>query len=249
MVYRDFENPSAVGGDFYFGELAKGLAELGHHVTILCSDFEGSKLMEVIQKVEIFRLKDSWLLPLQMFKTYLKKFRGVDIIIEEAIGGQRLPFLGTLYIKEPLVAVWHQRHNKIFREQYPLVLSLPLSFFEQFLAILYRRDTIITPSYGAKAKLSPLGFKFEKIKVVYDGVGKDFSNVKLNKKREDIIVCLGKMRRYKRIDHSLLALALVRKKIKTPLRLVIAGKVSEIDRGYVEWLFDFARKLKIEKYG
>ena len=54
-------------------------------------------------------------LPLKILQTYLKEFKGkCDIIIEEAIGGQRFPYFAGLYIKEPLIAVWHQKHEKIF---------------------------------------------------------------------------------------------------------------------------------------
>jgi hypothetical protein len=191
LVYRDFKNPNAVGGDFYLWELARGLAKLGNKVTLLCSSFKGAKSLEIIEGVEINRINSVWRLPLKIFSEYLRKLKGnFNVIVEEAIGGQRLPYFGTIYVNEPLVAVWHQRHNKVFREQYPFPIALFLSLFEFFQARLYRNRTIVTPSEGAKEKLMLLGFKSEKLKVVYDGVGSIFDSAKTKSARENVLVYL-----------------------------------------------------------
>ena len=247
LVYRDFENPSAVGGDYFLWELAKGLSRLGHSVTFACSSFFGSRYREIKDGVEVIRIQGSLSLPFKIFTTYTRKLKGkFDVVVEETIGGQRLPFSCILYVKEPLVAVWHQRHEKIFREQYPFFLAVPLCFLELLLVALYRSCIIITPSLGAKEKLVPLGFKEKNIEVVYDGVNKIFNNV-TSVKRERLVICLGKMRKYKRIDQALFAFALLKKRLKKPCKLVIAGKVSETDRNYVDYLQKLARRLDIEE--
>jgi glycosyltransferase involved in cell wall biosynthesis len=246
LVYRDFKNPNAVGGDFYLWELARGLAKLGNKVTLLCSSFQGAKSKEIIEGVEINRINSVWRLPLRIFNEYLKKLKGnFNVIVEEAIGGQRLPYFGTIYVKQPLVAVWHQRHNKVFREQYPFPLAIFLSLFEFFQARLYRNRTIVTPSEGAKEKIMSLGFKYEKVKVVYDGVGSIFDSAKTKSARENVLVYLGKLRRYKRPDHAILALVQVLKRAKKSCKLIIAGKASEIDRGYIDWLRNLAKRLNV----
>jgi glycosyltransferase involved in cell wall biosynthesis len=240
-------NPDAVGGEFYLWELARGLSLRGHHVTLYCSSFEESKSTERKDGVEIIRVKGSWNLPLNIFAEYLKVQGTFDVVIEEAIGGQRFPYFSALYVKEPLIAVWHQRHQKIFYQQYPVIIATFLSFFEQFLAIIYRKYVILTPSEGAKIKLLPLGFKKSQIAVVYDGIGETFDKIKYSKSRENSIVCLGKLRRYKRIDHALLVLPQVIKKVNKPCKLVIAGKVSEIDKGYLQWLQKLSQHLGVSK--
>ena len=246
IVYRDFKNPEAVGGDFYLWELARGLAALGHRVTLMCRRFEGSTPEETCDGVEILRVLSSFSLPVKMFKTYLYKFKGrFDIVVEEVIGGQRFPFFGVLYAGVPLVAVWHQRNAKVFSEQYPFFMALPLSCFELVLARLYRKATVLTPSRGAKAQLGLLGLYDEKVKVVYDGVGTKFIDLALTGDREDMIVCLGKLRRYKRIDQAIVALKKVVKLTGKPTRLVVAGKLSEIDRCYLDKLRQLAEKLGV----
>lgn len=247
--YRDLAHPAAVGGDIYLWELAKGLSKLGHQVTFMCSRFDGSKSRETKDGIDVVRIKGSmWSLPFRIFKEYFRRPRdSFDIVVEEAIGGQRLPFFSTLYVRKPLVAVWHQRHQKIFREQYPLLMAIFLSLVELFLATLYRNRTIISPSEDAKKNIVPLGFYAENIKVVNDGVGEIFRNVKKNPNRENLVVCLGKMRRYKRFDHAILGFQRAINRLGIPWRLVLAGKISEIDGGYIERLRKLAKTLSISE--
>ena len=247
IVFRDFKNPSSVGGDYYLWELARGLSQLGNKVTLLCGGFEGSKQHEILDGVEVVRIKGTWSLPLRFFNEYMKRMKGIfDIVVEEAMGGQRFPFLCTAYVKEPLVAVWHQRHYKIFHEEYPLPIAFLLSWLELLQARLYRNRTVITPSKGAKEKLALLGFKSDRVKVVYDGVESTFCSAETHQNRDDIIVCLGKLRKYKRADHAILAFAYALKNIKPTYRLIVAGKMSEIDRGYVEKLRGIAKSIGVQ---
>lgn len=244
VAYRDAKNPTAVGGDSYLWELAKGASNVGNKVTFVCSAFKGSKREEVLNGVEVVRFAGNQRLPFSIFNAYMRRWKGsFDLIVEEAIGGERPPFLMTTYVKEPLTAVWHQRHYRIFRGQYPFPLWVPLALLEVFLARVYGNRTILTPSMGAKVQLMRLGFRSEKVKVVFDGVGEVFDRASKDGERDDTIVCLGKLRRYKRFDHSLLALKLVQSRVGKPIRLIIAGRVSEIDRGYVESLRQLAERL------
>lgn len=248
VVYRDFKNPSAVGGDFYLWELAKGLSCLGNHVTIVCASFQGSKMREVIDGVNFIRVDGLWGLSFKIFNFYMRSLKGnFDVVVEEALGGQRFPFFCVVYVKEPLLAVWHQKHDKIFHEQYPYPVAVVLSFFEFFQARLYRKHGIVNPSKGAKEKLLGLGFSRDKVNVIYDGVGGVFNNARLDKERENRLVWLGKIRRYKRPDHAILALAELIKKTGKSFTLVIAGKVSEIDGDYVNELRSLAQSLDVSE--
>ena len=210
--------------------------------------FKGAQQREDFDGVEVIRVRGLFKLPFKVYSGYLNWAKNkFDIVVEEAIGGQRPPFLASLYVREPLVAVWHQKNDRIFREQYPFPLALFLTAFEKIMALLYRNRILITPSLGAKEKILELGLKKERVKVVYNGVGHAFKQAKKNEKRQNTIVCLGKLRRYKRFDHALLAFQRVLPRTSKSCKLVIAGKVSEIDRGYVEWLRRLAVNLGIQE--
>ena len=114
------------------------------------------------------------------------------------------------------------------------------------MAKLYRKDTIVTPSKSSKEQILRLGFRRNKVNTVYDGVGSEFLKAKVGNKKGNTIVCLGKLRRYKRFDHALLAFKSILNGPDNDYKLIIAGKVSEIDRSYLEWLVNFARRLNIQ---
>jgi glycosyltransferase involved in cell wall biosynthesis len=248
LAYRDSKNPAAVGGDFYLWELAKGLTKMGHKITVICSSFENAKPKEILEGVTIIRIRSSWLLSFDLLKLYLKKLKGnYDVIVEEAIGGQRLPFFGALYSREPLISVWHQKNRKIFFEQYPFPLAVVLSFAELMQAKLYKNKTVITPSKGARRELLSIGFKQENVKVVYDGINQKQNITKSKVSRTQTIVWLGKLRRYKRPDHVIMALPKVIQDTKIPIKLIIAGKISEFDSNYLKELTDLTENLGITK--
>jgi glycosyltransferase involved in cell wall biosynthesis len=217
---------------------------MGHSVTVVCSSFDGAQARETVEGISIIRLRNDWALPLRIFNEYTRRLRGkIDVVVEEAIGGQRLPFLTTLYVKEPLVAVWHQKNTKVFHEQYFLPIAIAFSLLEIMQAGLYKKRLIVTPSKGAKEGVLALGFSAENVKVVYDGLGRAFLNSKPYATKEEIIVWLGKLRRYKRPDHAIMAHATILKEIKKPMTLVIAGKISEIDLRYANELASLAKRL------
>ncbi len=246
IIFRDQSNPSAVGGDIYLWELARCLSNLGNQVTVLCSSFHGARDMEKVNGVELLRIKGLWSLPFKIGQVYFKKLKGkFDVVIEEAIGGQRFPFFSSLYVKEPLVAVWHQRNTTIFREQYSFPIATFLSFLEYFQARVYRNRMIITPSKSSKEEVLGLGFKKDRVSVVYDGVGDIFANVPISSKRDSLIVWLGKLRRYKHPDHAILALPQILKASGSDCKLVIAGKISEFDKSYIYELRNLCEKIRV----
>ena len=113
-----------MGGDIYLWELAKGLTKFGHKVTVISTYYEGCKSEDFKDGVKIIRIKGFLTLPFRIFSKYLLVYRKkVDVIIEETIGGQRIPYLANLFVRKPLIGVWHQKHKIIFHEQYPFFIK------------------------------------------------------------------------------------------------------------------------------
>ncbi len=247
IAFRDCANPSAVGGDIYLWELARGLSKLGNHVTFVCSRFTGSKSEEKVDGIEVLRVKGLWSLPFRIGRLYLRRLKNTfDVVIEEAIGGQRFPFFASVYVKEPLIAIWHQKNTRVFREQYPLPLAAVLSLLEYFHARIYRNRVIITPSKDSRQKVATLGFSESKVRVVYDGVGSVFENLTMREERLPLIICLGKLRKYKHADHAILALPQILEETRNNCMLIIAGKISEIDGSYPDELRRLSQNLHVE---
>lgn len=247
LAFRDWMNPFTAGGDIYMNELAKRLAARGHNVTLLSSRFAGCEDEEFREYIHILRLGNAFSMFLKVFMHYMKHLRGkFDLIIEEMIGGQRVPFFSSIYVSEPLIVVWHQRYTKVFLTQHPLPIALSLCLLEYFLAIIYRKRTIVVPSRSSLADITQLGISSTNAHIISPGVSDYFFNITNCDaditNRKPLIVFLGKIRRYKCIHHALLAMKLLVQKYPK-CRMIIAGKRSDFDVKYEKILRSMAFHL------
>jgi len=250
VAFRDLKHPYSVGGDIYINMIAKKLTELGHEVTLLTTKFPGCREKERDGNLRIIRLGNWLTMPIITFYYYTKFLKGkVDVIIEEILGGQRLPFLMATYAKEKIVGIWHQKHTEIFKRQYPPFLASLLIFLERFLALLYRNKKIVANSKKTRSDLTRMGLRNSNIHIVYPGISDLFFNTqKLNdsdiKDREKSAVFLGKLRRYKMVHHLLYATKIVKKKIPD-FTVIIAGKRSDVDPKYEAKLYNVINSLNL----
>jgi len=238
LAFRDPSNPYVGGGDIYINELAKGCAKRGHSVTILSGRFPGSKKEEFVEGVHVIRMGNGFSMFTKVFTYYFKHLRGkFDVVIEEIMGGPRIPFFARLYMKEKLVGILQQRHKEIFRHQFSFPITGFLSFLERFLALLYRSKVVFVNSSRTKQDLREIGFLEDRMHIVYPGLQKWFFTVvdadfSIRRPR---VVCLTKIRRYKLIDCAVRAMKNVCK-VMPNCELVIAGRTNDVEPEYEEEL-------------
>src|SRR6266581_643421 len=129
LAYRDPLNPFGGGGDLYIGEIARGCARRGHQVTFISSMFPGGNSEEYADGMRIIRRGNGFTLFARIFTLYVKHLRGeFDVIVEEIIGGPRVPFFAASYMREAIIGIVQQRHREIFRYQLPFPIAQFLSF-------------------------------------------------------------------------------------------------------------------------
>src|SRR5690348_10600438 len=98
MAARDRRNPHFAGGDLTLTEVSEHLAAKGHSITYLCSSFPGLKHEELIRGVKVIRFGRIWTASIFAFLYYLRNRGKHEIVLEEALGGLRLPYFGSLYM-------------------------------------------------------------------------------------------------------------------------------------------------------
>jgi glycosyltransferase involved in cell wall biosynthesis len=246
LAFRDPKNPHNGGGDIYINELAKGCVEQGHFVTFLSSRFKGSKPEEKVANLQVLRRGSKFTMFLTIFILYFSNLRGkYDLVVEEIIGGPRIPFFASLYMKEKIVGIIQQKHSILFREQFSLPVASFFSFLERLMVVFYRKNPVIVNSYKTKEDLRAIGYNSKNMHVVYPGLpkhffeclGGDFST------RKSRVLCLTKIRSYKRIDLAIDAMKKVHE-ILPESELIIAGKTNEVDPKY-----EFELRKKILDFG
>lgn len=227
-----------------FAEFAKALARGGDEVTCLSAAFPGCTREAWVDGVRVLRLGPEWGLSGAVYLAYRRWFRDrVDIVLEEFLGGSRIPFAAPLYAREPIVSVWFQDHVPLFRHQLGSSLGTVLGGLERILISVHRDDYFLVPSAASRQSLVGKGADPRRITVFHPGLGKDWLHVgppPSAGSRTPRIVCLGKIRRYKCQHHGILVLNEILRDVPRA-SLVIAGRVG--DESYVREMRGLAMRL------
>lgn len=251
LVNRDIHDPLAAGGEIHLYKLASILSERGNSVTYVCRRYSHSKKEEKVGNLKVVRLS-SFLFSLRVLLYYLRFARNhFDFVVEQVFGGYRLPFMCALYVKEPLVAVWYQRHTKIYYTQFFWPFAALLSIFERGIALFYKKTRILTDSNDQKRELIQLGLPPKKMVVIPPGPffskleGESFQSIEFTplKVNRRTLLTLGKLRKYKCYHHAILAIQHLLP-LHPWLKLVIAGKREELK--YEKYLSQIIKTLALE---
>ncbi len=248
IASRDCLHPEAAGGDYYLGNLARRLVARGHSVILLASSFNGSAGRQSLDGVDILRLKPGILFPIRLFLAFLRVRGSTDVLVEEVFGGKKIPALALFYPSKRFVAVWYQRHRRIFAEQYPAPLARILGLMEKLMAQLYRQVPVATLSRKSAAELVELGLDRSRIGIVPSAALMNLPGVEELPpfgEREDAMVFIGKIRKYKRVDHTILALKKLSRN-DPDLKLIIAGNLGENGERCLTGLKSLTHHLSLE---
>lgn len=245
LTTRDGQSPAAAGGDLVMWAQALYLAERGHAVTMVAGGFPGALRKEVINNIQVVRLRGQLLsLWWRTFFYYMARCRGkYDVVVVEGFGGSRIPRWTPVYVREPIVTEWHQIHRDLFAAQYPKLLRPALNLVERMTALVHRNTILRAHTQEWKDAFPSLGFRPDQIFVVPPSVGEDWLVAgRPGKVTEPRIIWLGKFRRYKCPDHVVRAMQKVVHSVPKA-RLILAGRHD--DRNYEDGLQRLVDKLDL----
>ncbi len=232
LVSRDAANPALGGGELVIDEFTKALARRGHEVDVLCASFRGAPAEADRDGVRIHRVAPESVLGLAASLEYRRRYRGrVDVILEEFLGGSRIPFSAPLYARERVISLWYQDHLPIFRHEFSPWLYPALAGLEHVLTWTHRRAEFLVDSGAARESLVAKGVDEGRIQVYHPGIDPVLLRAGPPlpaRRRAARMVCLGKIRRYKCQHHAILALKQLAPAVPEAT-LVIAGRVGDRD--------------------
>lgn len=220
--HRDLKHPEAGGSEVHIAEVGKRLVEKGHEVTLLTESFKDSKSEAKLSGMRIKRFGGKF--TLHIYAPYFVKRNSekFDIIIDDI--AHAVPFWSSKFTKKPVVAIVHHIHQDVIERE----LHFPLSYFvkkaERSISGTYKN--LIAVSQTTKKELvQQLGVDESRIKIIYHGINhnKYFRGMKFDK---PTILWLGRMKKYKNIDHVIKAFYLVKKAVKDA-KLILAGRGEE----------------------
>jgi glycosyltransferase involved in cell wall biosynthesis len=223
LNWQDIKNPLGGGAEVYLHQIFKRIAFLGHSVTLFCSQFANAPKEEDIDGIHVIRKGNrnffNYLVPLE----YSKRFRHehYDIIIDDI---NKIPFYTPLYVREPLLAmVMHLFDKAIFKEaSFPAASYVYIA--ERLALSLYGKTPLVAISESTRKELRMHGCLNENIFLVPCAVNHAaYRQLPGIHRTEPLIGYVGRIKRYKSVDHLLHAFAIVLKEL--PLaKLVIIGE-------------------------
>ncbi|MFH2054611.1 MAG: glycosyltransferase family 4 protein [bacterium] len=227
--WQDLTNPHAGGAEVHLEEILRWVATRGHDVTLACSGYPDCKERELIDGIEVRRRgsRNSFNFTARSLVRDLLKEKQFDLIVEDI---NKLPFFLPLWYKLPhLVVIPHLFGSAIYRETNPLVATY-VYLSEKPIPRVYRRSRFLAISDSTKTDLVRRGIQSERISVAECGVDHEFYRPEsgLAKFAQPTIVYLGRVKRYKSVQHLLEALPLIREQIPGA-RVVIVGTGDYLD--------------------
>ena len=241
LNWEDLDNPQAGGAEVHLQEILKRIAQTGHKVTLLCSGFPGCKPEEQIDGINIVRrgsrFNFNFVAPFALKK--LIKSENWDIVLEDI---NKIPFFSPLFHRLPLlVIIPHLFADSVFKE-INFVLGLYIYLSEKPISTIYKGFKFMVISESTKDDLVKRGLPSDDIHVVHCGIDHSLyrPNPSVQKDPDPTVIYLGRLKKYKSIDHLLTAFSYTLKKIPRS-RLVVVGEGD-----YRGELQNLAGRLKIE---
>lgn len=239
--WQCIKNPLGGGAEVHLQEVFQRIAAKGHEVVLYASMFPGAEKEEIINGIKVYRQGTRFLFNFYVPFAYFFKFRkqNFDIVIDDV---NKIPFYTPLYVKEPLQGITHHLFGKSIFLEVPFPIALYVYLMEKLVKPIYKRIHWIVGSPSTEKELLEWGFPKEQITVINYCVDHNvFRQTGVEKFPFPAIGYLGRLKKYKSIEHLLKAAKVVLEKIPE-LKVYIVG-----DGDNKQNLEKLSKELGIEK--
>jgi glycosyltransferase involved in cell wall biosynthesis len=204
---RDWTHPQGGGtGTNLFGQVSRWIA-WGHRVTIVACSYPGAASVERLGPLTIHRVGGrSTVFPRTIWRQWRGLVRDPDVVLEVING---VTFLTPLWLREPHVSLVHHIHRDHYVAEMGRKGRLAAFLLETApLRFLYQGTRFLTISEATARAIEAHGVPRENIQVGYIGVELGaFQPEPRRRAEEPTLLYLGRLKRYKRIELVLDALA------------------------------------------
>ena len=223
LNWNDLKNPFAGGAEVHLEELLRRLVMYGHDVTLFCSGFPGGVAEETVEGVRIIRrgsrLNFNLVAPFHLRKLVQREH--FDLLIEDI---NKIPFYTPLYLKiRTLVVIPHLFADSVFQE-INFLLGSYIYLAEKPLVRVYRGRPYNVISESTAEDIIERGVPREDVSVIHCGIDRSLYSYDpgIAKYENPTALYLGRIKKYKSIQHLILAFREVVEEIPEA-RLMIVG--------------------------
>jgi glycosyltransferase involved in cell wall biosynthesis len=208
MTDRDWTHPQGGGtGTNLYGQIARWVA-WGHRVSVIACGYPGGEAYERFgENIEVHRMGGrSTVFPRAIFAQWRGLVPDPDVVLEVVNG---ITFLTPLWLRRPRVTLIHHIHRQHYVEELGAWGRLPAWMLETMpLRRLYRGSRFLTISHATAADIAWHGIPLDEVDVSYIGVEAEAFGPG-ERAPEPELLYLGRLKRYKRVEVVLDALAAV----------------------------------------
>ena len=228
LNWRCFRHAQAGGAEQNLYQQARRWAAQGHDVTLVCADPGRAQIParnEDVEGITIRRMGGRFGVYPRAALYVLRHGHRFDRILDIANG---IPFFTPLFTRTPQVLFVHHVHERQWFSEFPTPVARVGWFLEhRVVPRLYRRRPVVAVSPTTSDALVAIGFDPSLVSVIYNGVEMPVSPVSpvsplLPMHTAPRIAYVGRLKRYKRLDLLVRAVAELRAEFPD-LRLDIAG--------------------------
>jgi len=239
LNWQDRENPQAGGAEIHLHEIFGRVAAAGHRVTMVVSGWRGATREVELDGIRVLRVGGRHSYPLRVGSRVrrLEQVERFDVAVEAL---NKIPLYTPRWVEAPVMLLVHHLFGATaFREASPPVAAATW-LAERPLARAYRDVPVQAISLGTRDDLIDRGLRGEAIRVIHPGV--DLHRLIQSagtRAASPTFLYLGRLRRYKGVQHLVRAVALLRdREIHVDLRIAGRG-------GYERRLRRLARRLGV----
>ncbi|OGU18568.1 MAG: hypothetical protein A2059_00410 [Ignavibacteria bacterium GWA2_55_25] len=222
--WQDIRNPWGGGAEVHLHEIFKRIVRRGHAVTLFCSSFPGAADEEQVDGIRVIRQGGrnvfNFIVPYRYHSQFSRE--GFDVVVDDL---NKIPFYTPWYVSEPLVGIIHHLFGGSIFLEAPFVAASYVAIAERLAAGVYRNTPMAVVSESTQRELIGLGFREDAISIVHNCVDHSVYRPSMEiPTGPPVIGHLGRLKKYKGVDHLIRAFQIVRMEIpEARLRIVGEG--------------------------
>ncbi len=225
--WQDRENPQSGGAETHLHQVFGRIAAAGHEVVVLCSGFPGAEPITHLDGMEVHRTGGRYTFALRArpyFRRHLAA-RGFDVVVEDL---NKVPVFTPFWSSTPVVLLVHHLFGATAFQEASLPVAAMTWLLERPVPRAFHDLPVIAVSRSTEADLVERGMDPARITVVPNGIDTERYTPGKDRFPEPTFLFLGRVKKYKRVDLPILALArLIERGVDA--RFVVAGKGDNLD--------------------
>jgi len=228
--WQDLANPQSGGAEVHLHEIFGRLARRGHQVSLLCSGFAGAAARDEADGMRIHRTGGRHTFTLAAAPYYRRHLAAerFDVVVEDL---NKIPLFTPYWVRSPILLLVHHLFGATAFREASAPFAAATWLLERPIPLAYRGLPAEAVSESSRDDLVQRGLRREDIRVIHNGVDVDFFRPDPSVPRlpEPAFLSVGRLKKYKRIDHAVEAVALLKRRGRL-VRLRIAGKGDDEPR-------------------